>query len=87
MVTSSDPLLDAAAVWAAREQVVAALGPLAASPLDEMACARMRLALARASSPEVRAAIRRLPRPPGLLRPRLRLVGDDCVGPVLGGVA
>lgn len=86
MATSSDPMVDAAAAWAAREQIVAAVGPLAASPLDEMACARMRRALARANTPELRAAIRRLPRPAGLQRPRLRLVGDDRV-PVLGGVA
>lgn len=59
-------LADAATVHAAREGVVHALAPLAASPLDEQAAAEMRLALAKATSPKVREALRRLvatPRP------------------------
>ena len=51
---------EAAAVAAAREEIVRALGPLAASPLNEPAVQRMRRALARADSPAVRAAVRRL---------------------------
>jgi hypothetical protein len=86
MATNRDPLLDAAAVWAVREEIVAALGPLAASPLDEMACERMRRVLARANTPQIRAAVRTLRRPAGPQRPLLRLVGDDAT-PVLGGVA
>jgi len=62
-------LADAAAVHAARDAIVLALGPLAASPLDEQATARMKAALARAESPAVRSSLRRLtgpvgPRPP-----------------------
>lgn len=53
-------LADAVAVCAARADVVAALGPLAARPLDEQAVERMRLAVARAGSPAVRSAVRRL---------------------------
>lgn len=53
-------LTDAATVHAAREGVVHALAPLAASPLDEQAAARMRQALAKATSPGVREALRRL---------------------------
>ncbi len=53
-------LADAATVHAAREDIVQALGPLAASPLDEQAVERMRRALARADSPAVKAALRRL---------------------------
>ena len=52
--------VEAAAVAAAREEIVRALGPLAASPLNEPAVQRMRRALARADSPAVRAAVRRL---------------------------
>lgn len=51
---------EAAAVAAAREDIVRALGPLAASPLTEPAVARMRRALARADSAAVRAAVRRM---------------------------
>ncbi len=53
-------LRDAAAVHAAREAVVLALGPLAARPLDEHAAAAMRRALDRADSAEVRIALQRL---------------------------
>ena len=62
-------LLDAAAVHAARERIVRALGPLAARPLDEGAAERMREALARNESPEIRAAVRRMgtPRRPHLV--------------------
>lgn len=73
-------LAAAAAVHAAREDIVKALGPLAASPLDERACERMRRALARADSAAVRDAVRRLTAPfsagePGPdARPRLRSV-------------
>ncbi|MGL5827190.1 MAG: hypothetical protein ACRCYU_20590 [Nocardioides sp.] len=66
-------LADAAAVHAARDAVVVALGPLAASPLDEQATSRMRAALDRAHSPAVRQAIRRLSRP-GESRPPLQAV-------------
>jgi hypothetical protein len=45
------------------EQIVRALGPLAASPLTEQAAARMRRVLARAASPAVRDALRRRSRP------------------------
>lgn len=56
-------LADAAAVHAAREEIVQALGPLAARPLDEQATSMMRNALERAESPVVRDAIRRLAKP------------------------
>ncbi len=39
---AAEDLAAAAAVHAAREEVVQALGPLAASPLDEQAAARSR---------------------------------------------
>lgn len=58
--TEARELADAATVHAVREDIVQALGPLAASPLDEQAVERMRRALARADSPAVRAALRRL---------------------------
>lgn len=66
-------LADAAAVHAAREEIVQALGPLAASPLDEQATTRMRRALERVESPAVRSALRRLSRP-GESRPPLMAV-------------
>lgn len=53
-------LAAAATVHATREAVVRALGPLAARPLDERAARQMRRALARATSAEVRAALRHL---------------------------
>lgn len=68
---------DAATVHAAREGVVHALAPLAASPLDEQAAAQMRQALAKATSPRVREALRRLvatPRATGASRPLLAAV-------------
>lgn len=67
-------LADAATVHAAREDIAQALGPLAASPLDEQAVERMRRALARADSAAVKAALRRLRvavRPPSPRRPFL----------------
>lgn len=70
-------LADAAAVHAARDAIVVALGPLAASPLDEQATSRMKAALEQAESPAVRRAIRRLGRPeaqPGEARPPLQAV-------------
>ncbi|WP_216610089.1 hypothetical protein [Cellulosimicrobium protaetiae] len=66
-------LVDAAAVHAAREEIVQALGPLAASPLDEDAAGLMRSALERAQSPAVRSAVRRMRRP-GESRPPLMVV-------------
>jgi len=66
-------LVDAAAVHAAREEIVQALGPLAASPLDEQATTRMRVALERVESPAVRRAIRRLSQP-GESRPPLTVI-------------
>lgn len=75
-------LADAATVHAAREGVVHALAPLAASPLDEQAAARMRQALAKATSPRVREALRRLvatpPRSPH--RPPLSAVPSPAGG-------
>lgn len=59
-VREARELADAATVHAAREDIVQALGPLAASPLDEQAVERMRRALAKADSPAVRKALRRL---------------------------
>jgi len=69
-------LADAAAVHAVRDEIVQALGPLAASPLDEHATTRMRDALERAQSPAVRQALRRLSgpgesRPPRLAVPKM----------------
>lgn len=62
-----------ATVHAARLQIVAAIGILAASPLDERAAERMRLALERAMSPQVRAALSKLSGADDS-RPPLRLV-------------
>lgn len=51
---------DAATVHAARRDVVQAVAVLAASPLDEQAADRMRVALARATSPTVQRAVGRI---------------------------
>ena len=73
---TADDLLDAAAVHAAREQLVQALGQLAARPLDENATALMRQAIERVESAGVRRAIRRLDqggtRPPLVVVPAAR---------------
>lgn len=53
-------LADAATVHAAREEIVRALGPLAAQPLSERAAEQMRRALERADTATVRRAVRRL---------------------------
>jgi len=53
-------LAAAAVAHAARAGVLAAIGELAASPLDQRSAVRMRTALSRASSPPVRAALLRL---------------------------
>ena len=66
-------LADAAAVHAAREQIVSAIAPLAVRPLDQQAAAQMRVALERLDSPQVRAAVRRLSRDEER-RPFLRVV-------------
>lgn len=85
--TEARELADAATVHAAREDIVQALGPLAASPLDEQAVERMRRALARADSPAVRAALRRLRvavTPPAARRPFLvsiPSIADRALGP------
>lgn len=75
-------LADAATVHAAREGVVHALAPLAASPLDEQAAARMRQALAKADSPGVREALRRLVATPrrSSQRPTLSAVPSPAGG-------
>lgn len=73
MDRAGNELAAAAAVRSARDDVVEALGPLAASPLDEGAVDQMRRALARVDSPVVRSALRRLIRPPGM-RPSLASV-------------
>jgi hypothetical protein len=52
------------AVLVARASIVQALGPLAASPLDIPAAARMRRTLQRANTPQIRIALRRMTRPP-----------------------
>ena len=73
---NADDLLDAAAVHAAREQLVQALGQLAARPLDENATALMRQAIERVESAGVRRALRRLDqggtRPPLVVVPAAR---------------
>ena len=73
-------LSDAAAVHAAREEIIRALAPLVASPLDEDAVARMRRALESAGSDEVRRAVRRLrareDRPPGVVVATADRAGD-----------
>lgn len=62
----------------AREDIVRALGDLAAKPLQEPAAERMRRVLAHASPSSVRAALRRLSA--DLVEsPRLSLVGVPCV--------
>ena len=70
-------LVDAAAVHAAREEIVHALGLLAARPLDEVAAEQMREALDRKDSPAVRAAVRRMVRP-GETRPNLVVVAPPA---------
>lgn len=77
----ADDLAAAAAVHAARQEIVQALGPLAASPLDEQATIRMRRALERAESPAVRRALRRVSRP-GESRPPLQAVPKMVDGPM-----
>lgn len=62
-----------ATVHAARLQIVEAISSLAASPLDERAADRMRLALDRAASPKLRAALSKLGEAEES-RPPLRLV-------------
>lgn len=80
-------LADAAAVHAAREQLVSAIGPLAVRPLDQQAAEQMRAALERVDSPQVRAAVRRLTRDDDH-RPFLRVVTSSSHrGPGLGGEA
>lgn len=70
-------LTDAASVNAAREEIVRALGPLAASPLDEPAVAEIQQVLGRVDSPVLRQALRKVsgragePRPPQLTVPQL----------------
>lgn len=59
-------LRDAAAVNGAREEILEALGALAATPLAAGATARMRSALERADSPAVRRAVARLEQLPAL---------------------
>lgn len=72
-------LAAAATVHAARLQIVAAIAPLVASPLDERAADRMRRALERAHSPKIRAALSRLAGT-GQSRPPLRLVATTAGG-------
>lgn len=72
-------LAAAAAVRAAREDVIQALGPLAACPLDEQAVDQMRRALAAADSVAVRLALRQLIRHPGA-RASLASVPDVGLG-------
>lgn len=78
-------LSDAAAVHAAREEIIRALAPLVASPLDEDAVARMRRALESAGSDEVRRAVRRLrareDRPPLVLVATADRAGDARQAP------
>lgn len=62
-VTAAGARGEATSADVACEQIVRALGPLAASPLTEQAAARMRRVLARAASPAVRDALRRRSRP------------------------
>lgn len=70
--TAAD-LAAAATVHAARVQIVEAISSLAASPLDERAADRMRLALDQAASPKMRAALSKL-NGAQKSRPPLRLV-------------
>ena len=62
-VTAAGERSEATSADLAGEQIVRALGPLAASPLTEQAAAAMRRVLARAGSPAVRDALRRRRRP------------------------
>lgn len=52
-----EQLQAAALVIAARAAIVAAVGELAASPLNEAAAQRMRLALAQVTTPKLRRAL------------------------------
>lgn len=80
MARQVPPDLEAAAqVHAVRQQVLSAVGRLAAQPLDVAAAEQMRAALAQVESQEVRAALRELARPGG--RPALRVVDGDTLGP------
>lgn len=77
-------LADAAAVHAAREQIVSAIGPLAVRPLDQQAAEQMRAALERVDSPQVRAAVRRMSRDDDR-RPLLRVITSNAGrGPKVG---
>ena len=75
MTEPDTDLADAAALHAACRRIVAAVGELAARPLDEQAAHRMRLALEQAHSPQMRQIVARLaaPRRTG---PELRVVGS-----------
>jgi hypothetical protein len=73
-------LADAAAVHAAREDIVRALGPLAAAPLDEQAVTSMRRALRRAGSPRVRAALLRVTKETDEQRPHLAVPMRERAG-------
>lgn len=72
MTHPDDELRAAAAVHAAREQLLQAVSSLACTPLDQHAAQQMREALARAESPAVKAALRRIT--PKSARPRLTVV-------------
>lgn len=75
------PDLEAAArIHAARQEMLSAVGRLAAQPLDVAAADQMRAALARVESPEVRAALREVMRNGGR-RPALRVVDGSDTGP------
>lgn len=63
MTDSERDLADAAALHAACRQIVSAVGVLAARPLDEQAAHRMRQALERAHSPQMREVVARLSAP------------------------
>lgn len=75
------PELEAAArIHAVRQQVLSAVGRLAAQPLNVAAADQMRAALARVESPEVRAALREVMGSGGR-RPTLRVLdGGDTSG-------
>jgi len=82
--SSADADFDAAAAaLAAREGIVKAIGPLAASPLSEGAAERMRTAIDRSMSPQVRAALRTITAPsprPSLVSVPVAPEGDDSGG-------
>jgi hypothetical protein len=80
MTHPDDELRAAAAIHAARQELLQAVSVLACTPLDEHAAQRMRAALERVGSPAVKAALRRISSPAPSSRPFLTVVDTSSAG-------